>query len=59
MVFIFDLGTTGDGSANSTIIWEITQPGSTPPVVTGPTLPLDFWIRNVCFDFDGGALLQC
>jgi hypothetical protein len=27
---------------------EITQPGSTPPVVTGPTLPLDFE-SGICF----------
>lgn len=57
MVFIFDLGIVGDGSANSTYYFdEITQPSSTPPVVTGPTLPLDFETGTFAFvDFDGGA----
>jgi hypothetical protein len=57
LVFIFDLGTSGDGSANSTYYFdEITQPGVTPPVVTGPTLPLDFEAGTFAFiDFDGGA----
>ncbi|WP_146841157.1 T9SS type A sorting domain-containing protein, partial [Flavobacterium glaciei] len=57
MVFIFDLGTVGDGSANSTYYFdEITQPGNTPPVVAGPTLPLDFESGTFAFvDFDGGA----
>ena len=58
MVFIFDLGTAGDGSVNSTYYFdEITQPGTTPPVVTGPTLPLDFESGTFAFvDFDGGAV---
>ncbi|WP_281240217.1 putative Ig domain-containing protein [Flavobacterium praedii] len=57
MVFIFDLGTVGDGSVNSTYYFdEITQPVTTPPVVTGPTLPLDFETGTFAFvGFDGGA----
>jgi hypothetical protein len=55
LVFIFDLGTSGDGSViRLTIFDEITQAGL--PVVTGPTLPLDFETRTFAFiDFDGGA----
>ncbi|CAN1561206.1 Secretion system C-terminal sorting domain [Flavobacteriaceae bacterium] len=51
MVFIFDLGTVGDGSANSTYYFDdVTQP------TTGPTLPLDFESASYAFvDFDGGA----
>jgi hypothetical protein len=32
MVFIFDLGTVGDGSANSTYFDEITQSAGSVPV---------------------------
>ncbi|MGL2993073.1 T9SS type A sorting domain-containing protein [Flavobacterium sp. TSSA_36] len=57
IVLIFDLGTAGDGSAASTYYFdEITQ-AATPPVVTGPTLPLDFETGTFAFtDFDGGAV---
>ena len=56
MVFIFDLGTSGDGSANSTYLFdEITQSAGSAPV-TGATLPLDFEAANYTFvDFDGGV----
>jgi hypothetical protein len=55
MVFIFDLGTTGDGSANSTYFDEITQSAGAVPV-PGATLPLDFEAATYAFvDFDGGV----
>jgi hypothetical protein len=57
MVLIFDLGTMGDGSANSTYLFDdITQSAVSGGTVTGATLPLDFESSSYTFvDFDGGA----
>jgi hypothetical protein len=42
IVFIFDLGTAGDGSANSTYYFDDVSQSAVAVVSTAPTLPLDF-----------------
>jgi hypothetical protein len=64
MVLIFDLGTAGDGSVNSTyyfddIIQSTVSGGGT--TTTAPTLPLDFESSTVAYTFigfDGGAVTK-
>jgi hypothetical protein len=41
IVFIFDLGTAGDGSANSTYYFDDVSQSAVAVVSTAPTLPLD------------------
>jgi hypothetical protein len=57
LVFIFDLGTMGDGSANSTYLFDdITQSAVSGSTITGATLPLNFESASYAFvDFDGGV----
>jgi len=58
IVFIFDLGTQGDGSPSSTYLFDdITQMAGTGPVLQLPELPLDFESTLVSYpfvDFAGG-----
>jgi hypothetical protein len=60
IVFIFDLGTAGDGSANSTYYFDdVSQ--SAVAVVSRPTLPLDFESSTIAYtfvDFDGGVVTK-
>ena len=62
IVLIFDLGTVGDGSANSTyLIDDITQSAASGPVSDPITLPLTFESSTVNYsfiDFDGGAVTK-
>lgn len=59
VVIIFDNGTVGDGSANFTYLFDdirLTSSGS--PVLSTPTLPLDFESSSVNWaftNFDGGV----
>jgi hypothetical protein len=59
IVFIFDLGTQGDGSANSTYLFDdVTQSLATGPILDLPVLPLTFESTTVAYpftDFAGGA----
>jgi hypothetical protein len=61
LVFIFDLGTMGDGTANSTYLFDDVT-FSPPVVVYDPiVLPLDFENTNMNFmfnNFDGGELTK-
>jgi hypothetical protein len=58
IVFIFDLGTAGDGSANSTYYFDdVSQ--SAVAVVLPPYTPLDFESSTIAYtfvDFDGGVV---
>ncbi len=58
IVFIFDMGTQGDGSPSSTYLFDdITQMAGTGPVLQLPELPLDFESTLVSYpfvDFAGG-----
>lgn len=59
IVFIFDIGTQGDGGANSTYLFDdITQSAGTGPILQLPELPLDFESTIVSYpfvDFAGGG----
>lgn len=59
VVIIFDLGTVGDGTANFTYLFDdIRLTSSGGPVLSSPTLPLDFESNSVNWsfvDFAGGA----
>lgn len=59
VVIIFDNGTMGDGSANFTYLFDdIRLTSSGGPVLTTPTLPLDFESSTVNWaftNFDGGV----
>ena len=58
IVFIFDLGTKGDGSANSTFLFDdVVQELGTGPILDLPVLPLTFELQTVAYpfsDFAGG-----
>ena len=52
IVFMFDFGTQGDGSSNSTYLFDdITQSLGTTPVLILPVLPLDFESTTVAYPF--------
>ena len=58
VVFIFDNGTAGDGSANFTFLIDDIQLVNENSVTEAPSLPLDFEATNVDYaftDFDGGV----
>jgi len=59
IVFIFDLGTAGDGGPNSTYLFDdVTQSAGSGPILDLPVLPLDFESTTVAYpfiDFAGGA----
>lgn len=59
IVFMFDFGTQGDGSPNSTYLFDdVTQSAGTSPILELPILPLDFESTSVTYpfaDFGGGA----
>ncbi len=59
IVFIFDLGTQGDGSLNSTYLFDdVTQSVATGPLLDLPTLPLNFESTTLAYpflDFGGGT----
>jgi hypothetical protein len=59
LVFMFDFGTQGDGSLNSTYLFdEVTQSAGSGPILDLPVLPLDFESTTVAYpftDFAGGA----
>ncbi|WP_264521357.1 T9SS type A sorting domain-containing protein [Flavobacterium sp. N1994] len=59
IVFIFDLGTQGDGGPNSTYLFDdVTQSLATGPILDLPVLPLTFESTTVAYpftDFAGGA----
>ncbi|NDP26290.1 MAG: T9SS type A sorting domain-containing protein [Flavobacterium sp.] len=59
IVFMFDFGTQGDGSPNSTYLFDdVTQSSGTGPILDLPVLPLDFESTTVTYpfaDFGGGA----
>jgi Secretion system C-terminal sorting domain len=59
IVFMFDLGTEGDGSPNSTYLFDdIVQSIGTGPILDLPVLPLNFESTAVAYpftDFAGGA----
>jgi hypothetical protein len=59
IVFMFDFGTQGDGSPNSTYLFDdVTQSAGTGPILDLPVLPLDFESTTVTYpfaDFGGGA----
>jgi hypothetical protein len=61
IVFIFDLGTAGDGSANSTYYFDDVSQSAVAVVSTAPTLPLDFESSTIAYtfvDFDGGVVTK-
>lgn len=52
IVFMFDFGTQGDGSANSTYLFDdVTQSLGTTPITIYPTLPMDFESSTVSYPF--------
>lgn len=54
LVFIYDLGISGDGSANFTFLFDDIEFSPSPVVL--PTLPINFETGDFSFvDFDGGA----
>jgi hypothetical protein len=56
IVFIFDLGTAGDGSANSTYYFDDVSQSAVAVVSTVPH-SIRFWISTTAYtfvDFDGG-----
>ena len=59
IVFMFDFGTEGDGSPNSTYLFDdITQSAGNGPILDLPVLPLDFESTTISYpflDFGGGA----
>lgn len=58
IVFMFDLGTQGDGGSNSTYLFDdVTQSAGSGPILDLPVLPLDFESKKVAYpftDFAGG-----
>jgi hypothetical protein len=58
IVFMFDLGTQGDGGSNSTYLFDdVTQLAGTGPILDLPVLPLTFESKTVAYpftDFAGG-----
>lgn len=58
IVFIFDIGTQGDGGPNATYLFDdVTQSAATGPVLDLPVLPLAFESNTVAYPFTdfGGA----
>jgi hypothetical protein len=58
LVFIFDLGTVGNGSSNFTWLFDDVRLTTATATTTLPVLPLDFESTTINFtftDFDGGA----
>ncbi|QBN18060.1 T9SS type A sorting domain-containing protein [Flavobacterium nackdongense] len=59
VVFMFDFGTQGDGSPNSTYLFDdVTQSIGTGPILDLPVLPLNFESSSLSYsfsDFGGGA----
>lgn len=59
IVFMFDIGTLGDGGPNSTYLFDdISQSVSTNPILDLPILPLDFESSSLAYpflDFGGGT----
>ncbi|OYU83701.1 MAG: hypothetical protein CFE24_10270 [Flavobacterium sp. BFFFF2] len=52
IVFMFDFGTQGDGSANSTYLFDdVSQSTSSTPIIILPVLPLDFESTTVSYPF--------
>ena len=52
IVFMFDFGTQGDGSPNSTYLFDdITQSLGTTPIIILPVLPMDFESTTVSYPF--------
>jgi hypothetical protein len=52
IVFIFDMGTQGDGSTNSTYLFDdITQSLGNTPILIFPELPMDFESTTVSYPF--------
>lgn len=52
IVFMFDFGTQGDGSANSTYLFDdVTQSLGNTPILVYPTLPMDFESTSVSYPF--------
>ncbi|MCA6380533.1 MAG: T9SS type A sorting domain-containing protein [Cytophagales bacterium] len=60
IVFIFDNGTAGDGTVNSTYLFDdVIQTSGTTPPPNLPTLPLDFESSTIPYaftNFDGGSM---
>jgi len=58
IVFMFDLGTKGDGGSNSTYLFDdVTQSVGSGPILDLPVLPLTFESKTVAYpfsDFAGG-----
>jgi hypothetical protein len=58
IVFMFNFGTEGDGSPNSTYLFDdVTQSAGTGPILDLPVLPLDFESTTLSYpfaDFGGG-----
>ena len=60
IVFMFDIGTQGDGGPNSTYLFDdVTQSAANGPILDLPILPLDFELASTVAyhftDFAGGA----
>jgi len=58
LVFIFDLGTQGDGSANFTYLFDEIRLIAPTVIIVAPTLPVDFESSSITYgftDFDGGV----
>jgi len=59
IVFMFDFGKQGDGTANSTYLFDdITQSAGSGPILDLPVLPLNFELTSVVYpfaDFGGGT----
>ncbi|MDN3678198.1 T9SS type A sorting domain-containing protein [Flavobacterium paronense] len=56
IVFIFDIGTQGDGGPNSTYLFDdVTQSAGTGPILQLPVLPMDFESTTVSYPFIGFA----
>ena len=61
LVFIFDLGTAGDGSSNFTYLFDDIRLVSGGTTLTNPVLPLDFESTSVNYsftDFEGGVVTR-
>lgn len=56
IVFIFDLGTQGDGGLNSAYLFDdVTQSLGTTPILILPVLPMDFESTTVSYPFNNFA----
>ncbi len=58
LVFIFDNGTMGDGTANFTFLFDEIRLVPPTVIIVAPSLPIDFESTTVTYgftDFDGGA----